>query len=225
MAVIAIHAALLIAFLNLSGRPLPGRTTSVLHIIDVSDIPVERQKKPPPPPLLKARSNNRRRQKSSTTNRQAAKIASKTGPTDETALEAANQPPAVTAPVAAASQSGTGAAGSGTANGGGNGGNGAGGGTGGIATPPRLQTPPLNSSDVANGHAREWPRGATIFLRLRIDNRGYIAECLVDRGSGVAPIDGAICNLALDRLRFSPALNYHGEAVAGWFGYAQPAPR
>ena len=28
-----------------------------------------------------------------------------------------------------------------------------------------------------------------------------------------------------DRLRFRPALNRSGQAVAGWFGYAQRAPR
>ena len=35
----------------------------------------------------------------------------------------------------------------------------------------------------------------------------------------------AIDDLAHDRLRFRPALNRSGQAVAGWFGYAQPAPR
>jgi protein TonB len=70
-----------------------------------------------------------------------------------------------------------------------------------------------------------WPPRSTVFLRLRVDARGYVAECMVDRGTGVAGIDSVICNLAHERLRFRPALNRSGEAVAGWFGYAQPAPR
>ena len=71
----------------------------------------------------------------------------------------------------------------------------------------------------------QWPSGATIFLRLRVDARGYVTECAVDHGSGVASIDSTICNIAHDRLRFRPAVNRNGQAVAGWFGYAQRAPR
>jgi protein TonB len=70
-----------------------------------------------------------------------------------------------------------------------------------------------------------WPRGATVFMRLRVDARGYVSECTVDRGTGVAAIDSVVCNVAHDRLRFRPALNRAGQPVAGWFGYAQPAPR
>ena len=54
---------------------------------------------------------------------------------------------------------------------------------------------------------------------------GLVSECTVDRGTGVAAIDSQVCNLAHDRLRFRPALNRSGQAVAGWFGYAQRAPR
>jgi protein TonB len=62
-------------------------------------------------------------------------------------------------------------------------------------------------------------------MRLRVDPRGYVSECAVDRGTGVPAIDSTVCNLAHDRLRFRPALNRNGQAVAGWFGYAQRAPR
>jgi protein TonB len=60
---------------------------------------------------------------------------------------------------------------------------------------------------------------------LRVDPRGLVSECMIDRGTGVPPIDSTMCNLAHERLRFRPALNRSGQAVAGWFGYAQPAPR
>jgi len=45
------------------------------------------------------------------------------------------------------------------------------------------------------------------------------------RGTGNPAIDNAMCNIAHDRLRFRPALNRSGQAVAGWFGYAQRPPR
>jgi Gram-negative bacterial tonB protein. len=64
-----------------------------------------------------------------------------------------------------------------------------------------------------------------VFMRLRIDARGTVAECMVDRGTGDPAIDSALCNIAHERLRYRPAVNRNGQAVAGWAGYAQRAPR
>jgi protein TonB len=86
-------------------------------------------------------------------------------------------------------------------------------------------TPVLSGRDFPRGLLDQWPRGATVFLRLRVDARGYVSECLIDRGTSVPSIDSTLCNLAHERLRFRPALNRSGQAVAGWFGYAQRAPR
>ena len=71
----------------------------------------------------------------------------------------------------------------------------------------------------------DWPGGAPVFLRLRVDPQGNVAECIVDRGTGVAAIDSEVCNIVRRRLHFRPALNAAGQAVAGWFGYVQPPPR
>ena len=121
---------------------------------------------------------------------------------------------------------GTGAGGLGNGTGSGSGGNGrGGGGDNGVAEPPHLATPVLRGYDFPRDLLGEWPPGATVFLRLRVDARGTVAECLVDRGTGIRSIDSSICNIAHERLRFRPALNRGGQAVAGWFGYAQPAPR
>ena len=120
---------------------------------------------------------------------------------------------------------GTGAGGTGTGTGAGGAGTGTGGGGEGAAYPPRLVTPVLRGRDLGNALLGQWPRGAPVFLRLRVDARGYVSECIVDRGTGVATIDSAMCSLARDRLRFRPALNRSGQAVAGWFGYAQPPPQ
>jgi periplasmic protein TonB len=94
-----------------------------------------------------------------------------------------------------------------------------------VAEPPHLVSPVLHGRDIPPELLEHWPRGATVYMRLRVDARGYVSECTVDRGTGVAAIDSTLCNLAHDRLRFRPAVNRSGQAVAGWFGYAQPAPR
>jgi protein TonB len=144
-------------------------------------------------------------------------------------IVAAEIPRQGTAPTQGASNvrgPGTGAGGNGTGTGSGSGGTGTGGGgDNGVAEPPHLNTPVLNGRDFPRDMLERWPRRATIFMRLRVDARGYVSECTVDRGTGVAAIDNQVCNLAHDRLRFRPALNRNGQAVAGWFGYAQPAPR
>jgi protein TonB len=86
-------------------------------------------------------------------------------------------------------------------------------------------TPVLSGRDFPRELIDQWPSGAPVFLRLRVDPRGYVSECVIDRRTGVAAIDGEICNLAYQRLRFRPALDRYGRPVAGWFGYAQPPPR
>ena len=120
----------------------------------------------------------------------------------------------------------TGAGGVGSGTGSGSGGNGpGGGGDGGVADPPHLISPVLRGRDFPRDMLDQWPGRATVFMRLRVDAQGYVSECTVDRGTGVGLIDGQLCNIVHDRLRFRPAVNRSGQAVAGWFGYAQPAPR
>ena len=119
---------------------------------------------------------------------------------------------------------GRGGGGTGTATGTGSG-RGAGGGDGGAVQPPRLVSPVLRGRDFGQDLLRQWPRGAQVFLRLRVDNRGFVSECILDRATGVRSIDSEICNLAHQRLRFRPALNRAGQPVAGWFGYRQTPPR
>jgi protein TonB len=94
-----------------------------------------------------------------------------------------------------------------------------------MVEPPHLATAVLTGRDFPRDLLDQWPGRTTVFLRLRIDPRGQVSECTVDRGTGVPEIDGEVCSLAHQRLRFHPALNESGQAVAGWFGYAQPAPR
>ena len=232
-AVIALHAAVLIALLNLSGGMESPVAQSVMRVFDLTNPPPP----PPPPPPPQRREQPKPKQKAGGSSPKNIK--------SEATPVAAPKPKVVVPPVPqiAASETprrgtqstqgasnvvgpGTGAGGVGTGTGSGSGGNGnGGGGDNGVADPPHLVTPVLRGRDFPRDFLDRWPRGATVFLRLRVDARGYVSECTVDRGTGVAAIDSALCNLAHDRLRFRPALNRGGQAVAGWFGYAQPPPR
>jgi protein TonB len=230
--VIAVHVALLFALLNISGAmPLPT-PESVLRVIDINQPPPP---PPPPPPQQRTQPKPKEKEggsapkniKSEATPVVAPKPKIVTPPVQQ--IAAAETPRLGTAPTQGASNvrgPGTGAGGVGTGTGSGAGGTGpGGGGEGGVAEPPHLVTPVLRGRDIPREMLDQWPRGATVFLRLRVDSRGFVSECALDRGTGVAAIDATMCNLAHDRLRFRPALNRSGQAVAGWFGYAQPAPR
>jgi protein TonB len=230
-AVVAIHAGLLFAFLHMSGKVDLADPQSALRVFDIN--PAE----PPPPPPPQQNQQPKPKEKeggsapknirSEATPVVAPKPKIVTPPVQT--IAATEIPRQGTAPTQGASNvrgPGTGAGGVGTGTGSGSGGTGpGGGGDNGVAYPPRLVTPDLRGRDFPRDLLDQWPRGAQIFLRLRIDARGYISECAVDRGTGNPAIDSIICNLAHDRLRFRPALNRLGQPVAGWVGYRQTAPR
>jgi protein TonB len=230
-AVIAIHAALLFALLNMSGRIDITDPQQVLSVFDIDD--VKPPPPPPPPPQQQAKPKEKeggsapKNIKSEATPVVAPKPKIETPPVQP--IAASETPRQGTAPTQGASDvrgPGTGAGGLGTGTGSGSGGSGTGGGGGGgVADPPHLITPVLRGRDFPRELLQRWPGRATVFMRLRVDARGYVSECTVDRGTGVPTIDGQLCNIVHDRLRFRPALNRSGQAVAGWFGYAQPAPR
>ena len=230
LAVVAVHAALLFALLNLPGTIDLGNPQSALSVIDLSN-------PPPPPPPAQPRQQPKPKQKeggaaprnirSQATPVLAPKPRIETPPVQK--IVAAETPRQGNAPTQGASDvrgPGTGAGGTGNGTGSGNGGSGpGGGGDNGVAVPPHLATPVLSGRDIPRDLLEAWPPRATVFMRLRVDARGTVAECTVDRGTGNRSIDSALCNIAHDRLRFRPALNRSGQAVAGWFGYAQPPPR
>jgi len=230
--VVAIHAALLFAFLHLSGRMNIADPQSVLQIIDVSRVPPP---PPPPPPRQAQRTKPKEKEggsapkniKSEATPVVAPKPRIVTPPVQPiVASETPRQGSEATQGASNVRGPGTGAGGSGTGTGSGSGGNGPGGaGDGGVAEPPRLATPVLRGRDIPRDLLDQWPSGVPVFLRLRVNPQGYVSECNVLRGTGNGTIDNAMCNIAHDRLRFRPALNRNGQAVAGWFGYAQRPPR
>ena len=229
-AVLAIHALLLLALLHLSGKIDLRDPQQALSVFSLKEVPP-----PPPPPHVRPQQRVRSREgasapqniRSKATPVAAPKPRLQTPPINH--IAASPTPSTGTATTQGASSvrgPGTGAGGAGTGTGSGTGGSGQGsGGDNSVAEPPHLATPVLTGRDFPRELLDQWPRRTTVFLRLRVDPQGNVAECTVDRGTGLPSIDGEICSLAHQRLRFRPALNRSGQAVAGWFGYAQPAPR
>ena len=232
-AVVAVHLLLLFMLLHLSPKMGLPDIQSAMRVFNLTQQPPP----PPPPPPPQQRQQPRPKEKeggsappnirSEATPVEAPKPKIVVPPVPQIAAsDTPREGTQATQGAAPVAEPGTGAGGTGNGTGSGSGGNGTGGGgDGGVADPPHLVSPVLTGRDFSRDLLEQWPRGATVFLRLRVDARGYVSECAVDRGTGVAAIDSTICNLAHDRLRFRPAVNRKGEAVAGWFGYAQRAPR
>ena len=221
-AALAIQAALLFVFLTLSKKFTIKDTQSPLSTLNFNtDVPL-----PQPPPTSHSKPKEKDVGSAARNLRKYPAPVMAPRPKVETpsvqklvTSETPRPDAGLTQGASDVSGPGTGAGGAGS----GSGGNGSGGGE--IAEPPRLATPVLQGNDFPREFIDQWPRGSTVFLRLRIDERGYVSECVIDRGTGIRSIDALMCNLAHDRLRFRPALSTSGRATLGWFGYAQPAPR
>jgi len=229
--VAAIHAALLFAFLHMSGKIDLADPQSALKMFDVN---TPEPPPPPPPPPQQQREQQKPKEKEggspANIRSQATPVVAPKPqvepqrPNPMAVTETPNQGAAPTQGAANVRGPGTGAGGTGTGTGAGSG-SGSGGGDGGVADPPHLISPVLTGRDIPRELLQQWPGGTPVFLRLRVNPQGYVSECNVLRGTGNAAIDNAMCNIAHDRLRFRPAVNRSGQAVAGWFGYAQRPPR
>lgn len=232
-AVVAIHALLLFAVLHQWGDAIVQAAPEALKVFDVRDIPPPEPPPPPPPVSQKPQVKPKLKEGGSAPKNIRSQATTVVAPTSRIALPtpvpATETPRQGSDPTQGASDvrgPGTGAGGFGNGTGSGSGGNGpGGGGEGGAAYPPQLVTPVLRGRDFPRDVLDDWPRGADLFLRLRVDSRGYVSECIVDRGTGIARIDSEVCDAVHQRLRFRPALSRSRQPVAGWFGYRQSAPR
>ena len=233
--VAAVHAVLLLALLQISGRVDFTEPESVLRLVELAEEPPP----PPPPPLQQQQQQQRQEPEESEGAASPENIRSEATPVvaprpriqlpvpipiavTETPREGTQR----TQGASDVRGPGTGAGGTGTGTGSGSGGSGTGGGgSGGAVTPPQLLTPTLRGRDFPRELLGAWPRGAQVFLRLRINAQGGVSECVVDRGTGNPRIDSTVCSLVHERFRYRPALNRSGQAVAGWAGYRQVPPR
>jgi len=230
VAVVAVHALLALGLLHLSGKmPIPD-VQSALKMFDTVPVPPP---PPPPPPIQRAQVKPKQKEAASapTNIKSHATPVKRVSPPIQLPVPVPTTTTATPNTGSASTQGagapgiGTGAGGSGAGTGSGSGGNGNGGGDGGIAEPPHLATPKLSGRDIPRSILDQWPSGARVDLNLRIDPQGYVIECNIGHGTGVAAIDSTMCDLARERLRFRPALNRVGQPVAGWFGYGQQPPR
>ena len=231
-AVLGVHAVLLMALMQISGRIDLADPQSAMRVFDVREVPPP----PPPPPQRQQQARPKEKEggsaprniKSEATPVVAPKPIIVIPPLPQ--IAASETPRQGTAPTQGASDvrgPGTGAGGTGTGTGSGAGGTGpGGGGDGGLAVVrTRLVTPPLGGRDFRNDLLDNWPRGAWVFVRFRVDANGFVIQCIIDRSSGVPAIDSAVCGMARERFRFRPALNRNGQRVADWAAYGQRPPR
>ncbi|MGI8705195.1 MAG: energy transducer TonB [Sphingomicrobium sp.] len=233
-AVVAIHAALLFLLLQATGRIDLTDPQNPIRVFDVTEAPP-----PPPPEPVQQQEQRTERPREEEGAASPENIRSEATPIVDpeprielplpvpmATTKTPNEGTEATQGAADVPGPGTGAGGTGTGTGSGGAGSGTGGGGAGDAiTPPRLLTPTLTGRDFPRELIRAWPRGAQVFVRVRVNAQGGVSECIVDRGTGNAAIDSTVCNLVRQRFRYRPALNRAGQAVAGWHGYRQVPPR
>lgn len=230
-AVGAVHAALALVFLNLSGKLPLMEEQPDLRVFDVEQV------QPTPPTRLALEEQSPETEQApepegaaspENIRSQATPIVAPEPPislpiplpvnTTETPNEGA-------APTQGASDvrgPGTGAGGSGTGTGAGGSGSGTGGGGTGQPTRPVLITPTLEGRrDYPREVLRRWPRGGRVFVRFQVDPEGRPFNCNIDRSSGDQAVDRWTCSLVLSKLRFRPATDERGRPVASWYGYVQ----
>ena len=233
-AVIAIHAVLLFVFMHLSGRMDLTDPQRVLQVFDITEVPP-----PPPTPESPPPAELTQKPKDPEGGASPQNIRSEAtpvvAPKPPIALpiplpvnvsQTPNQGAAPTQGASDVPGPGTGAGGTGTGTGSGGAGSGTGGGGTGLAvTRARLAVPPLRGRDFPRELLDAWPRGARIWMRVRVDANGGVSQCIVDQGSGNPAFDAQICAIVQRRLRYHPGRNESAERVADWAGYRQEPPR
>ncbi|QIK79136.1 hypothetical protein G7077_09735 [Sphingomonas piscis] len=231
--VVAIHAALALALLHLSGTVDLTDVQEGLSVFDVTEVTSPPQEVPPPPPQKAAEQQKAEKPaggsepniKSEATPIVAPKPPVQLPvPSPVATTETPREGVAPTQGAAPIPGPGTGSGGSGTGSGGGAGAGRGGGGEGFAVVRTRLATRPLRGRDFPPALLDAWPPGARVLMRMRIDANGVPIQCIVDFGTGNAAIDAQICAIAKQRLRYRPALNRKRQRVADWAAYGQEPP-
>jgi protein TonB len=205
VAVVAVHAALAAVILTGLNVRMVSRAVEQLKTFDFRE-------PPPPPPQPPP--------KPATKPRQMKKPAGAPAKKAEPSPVVAPQPRLpVPSPIPAAKIAGTGSAttsGAGTS-GSGTGAGGAGSGPGGGGDYSRF-TPARRITRIPD---REYRRLAatgiasgSVGVTIRVDPDGSVANCRVARSSGDRAIDALMCQLTLSYIRFDPARDPSGRAVA-----------
>ena len=228
-AVLAIHAALLFAFLHLSGRVNLSDPQSVMRVFDVTEVP-------PPPPQPELPKPAEKEQKPREVEGAASPENIKTEATPVVAPKPRIQLP-VPVPVIPTETpnegadptqgagdrpgEGTGAGGTGTGTGSGGSGTGTGGGGEGIVTRAQLLSPSLRTRDYPSELRRRLSQGAAPFVMFTVLPNGRVTGCRTYQSSGDSAVDEMTCRLVTARFVYRPAYNRRGEPVASQMAYRQ----
>ncbi len=212
-AVVAVHAALAAAILSGLNVELVTKAVDRLSTFDVREPPPP---PPPPPPTPKPKPDRARQPEGAP--------APKAQPSPIVAPKPVIPTPSriVAAKVAGrGSAAASGAASSGSGSGAGGSGDGAGGGGGGPDysrfTPARIIRN-LTRRDYGPLAAGRLPIGRAM-VGLRVEPNGIASSCQVVRSSGDPVVDGGLCPLIVQRLRFRPALDDRGRPIAYRLNY------
>lgn len=203
-AVIAVHGAL--AFVLLSGLNVKMVSQAVEQLKTFN-----LQTPPPPPPVPPA---HQPKPQPAVKKEQGAP-AKKAEPTP---VVAPPSPLPVPSPIPAAKIAGSGteatsgAGTSGTGTGAGGVGNGAGAGYGGAYTPAHKLTK-IPDREYRRFAATGISSGS-VAISIRVDPDGTVSNCRVVRSSGSAYADALMCQLTVEYVRFSPARDPSGRAIA-----------
>lgn len=200
VAVIAVHAALAFVILTGLNVKIVSQAVEQLKTFNLQT--------PPPPRTMQPK---RRQQKVKEAEGAPAKKA--------LAAPIVAPPPPIPAPtpLAAAKVPGTGSAptagagASGNGNGAGGTGNGPGGGGSGAFTPARKLTK-IPDREYRRFAATGLAAG-NVAITIRVNPDGSVSNCRIARGSGSPSADALMCQLTLQYIRFSPALDPSGRAV------------
>jgi len=119
-----------------------------------------------------------------------------------------------------ASAGGEGTGGAGSGNGPGSGGTGDGSGGRYVAAKPVKVAGDLVETDYSRaGRAKRLGTAVTVVLTVGTD--GHVTACRVHQPSGDPEADAVTCKLALERFRFRPATDQHGDPIEATFGWQQ----
>jgi protein TonB len=228
--VIAIHAALLFAFLHMSGRIDLADPQSALRVFDVAKPPPPPPPPPPPSSAAAAQAEGEGGRLGAQEHQERGDAGGRAQAADRDSARAEDRGTEIPAPGRRADPGRVRRARAGHRRGRGRhrhrqrgGGNGpGGGGDNGVADPPRLLTPVLaaaifRATCSTNGRAAR--RCSCAFGSTRA---AIVSECIVDRGTGIRDrFDGSATSRTSGCA--SGPRSTERQAVAGWFGYGNAA--
>ena len=205
-AALVVHAAIGAAFLAGLVTHVSRPPSEALQTFDIIE-------PPPPPPIIEV-------DEESAPEKEAGAAGKKAEPTPivapEPKIELPPKSPVPAAPVAgqgSAPSAGAAAAGPGTGAGGDGSGLG-GGGRGGAGFTPAQKVTKIPDNEYRRIKAMSGMRRGSVGLSVRVGPDGVPANCRIARSSGNPQVDALMCQLTLTWIRFRPARDPQGRAVA-----------